>query len=118
MNWREWIKNTSRCPETQKVIEEQLECIINAYFKNATDYALEKLIITFCEPLGILEKHLTESGSFKMDAMHVPALVNQYVEAEERSKKVMRSEVLRQARHYKCFLAEANAYSSIEAGRC
>lgn len=122
MDWKYWAKNTSEYPDVQTTIEEQLENIIQMYFKGSGDYALEKLVKTFCEPLAMLERHLKRTEFPKVTALWGTLQMKQYNEILDRIKRVMKSEVRRQTRHYITFLTEVktvdnNTLSATQTGR-
>lgn len=111
LSWKTWANNTSQYPDIQKYIEKRLEYIIGTYFKYAGEYAVEKLVKSYCEPLSMLERHLTKAEFPKSNTLSVQVFLKQYEDALERVKKVMKSEVKRQTRHYITFLAEVSIIS-------
>ncbi len=114
-NWKTWAKNTSQYEDVQQTLEQQLDVIISIYFKGAGDYALEKLVKSFCEPMGMLERHLIKTEFPKINAVYGPNLTKQYEEVLDRIKKVMNSEIRRQARHYITFLSEVGTFATATA---
>lgn len=106
MNHLSWISNTSIFDEVQEQLENDVQLLLDAYFTDVDDYAIEKFVKFYSEGLRYLEKTLllqrgVISGNYSHDLM----LQSQKVLGlQDEIKQIMLNELKRHHRHATTFI--------------
>lgn len=107
-----WIKNTSQFAEVQEKLEKDCKDLIDLYFLENDNYAIEKFLKVYTEGLGYLENSLLYKYRCAPEQMADLEVIHsnfknagEAMEAMEQVKVIMISEVKRQKRHATIFLS-------------
>jgi len=113
VNHLDWVKDTSQFRDVQERIESDCQSLIDAYFHDGDNYAIEKFLKTYTEGFKYLEKLLLLQNKIHADnAFDEPRL--DHSEISKRMKQVnatMMNEAKRQFRHALAFMGSIKSHS-------
>jgi hypothetical protein len=109
----DWVKDISRDREVQERIESDCQSLIDAYFHENDDYAIEKFLKTYTEGFRYLERNLLYQRKIHPDnafdePMVSPAEVQKRL---EEVRNIMLNEAKRQFRHALTFMSSIKSHS-------
>lgn len=107
----QWCSNLLDNKKCQTEMEEKVTSLIDMYFKEKSDYAIEKFIKCFCEGLASIESNLQRTRGIHPDQIvnNLGYLQTHQEETMKNMKEVetvLSSEIKRQYRNYTTFLSE------------
>lgn len=106
-----WCENMLKDKEAQTLLKEKVQLLIDMYFKEKSDYAIEKFIKSFGEGLIYLENSLLKDRGIHPSQIQ-ENMVYLSSHPEETTKNIkevqdkMKEEINRQYRHFQTFLSE------------
>lgn len=105
-----WMKDMVRNQKAQEIIEQKLDVLINTFFGDNDEYAVEKFIKSFGEPIKYLEEILEKNrdihpNQLKDNLIYLSQHNDEYFKKVEVVEKVLISEIERQSRHFRAFLS-------------
>lgn len=113
MKHLDWIKDISRDREVQERIESDCRSLIDAYFHENDDYAIEKFLKVYTEGFRYLERNLLYQEKVHPDnAFDEPLLSPDEVQKRlTEVRKIMLNEVKRHYRHALTFMSSIKLHS-------
>lgn len=105
-----WAKNMLKDEKAQEELESKVSLLLEAYFKDKSDYAKEKFVRSFGELFIYLENNLLKDrGVHPSQFKNNPELLTNPTKAYEKQNEVSKLlvvEINRQYRHFTTFLGE------------
>lgn len=106
MNHLNWISNTSIFDEVQEQLENDVQLLLDAYFVDVDNYAIEKFVKFYAEGLRYFEKTLllqrgVDPNNYSYDLMLQPQKI---LELQDEVKRIMLNELKRHYRHATTFI--------------
>lgn len=108
-NYQMWLNNMVRNEEAQKLLEEKVEILVNSFFDD-NEYAVEKFIKSFGEPIRYLEDVLETNRGISPDQInrnrvYISLHPDEYIKKVDEVQRILLSEIERQSRHFRTFLS-------------
>lgn len=109
-NYKMWLQDITRNSKAQELIEQKVKMFIEMYFNEKDDYAIEKFIKSFCEPLRYIENSIEKNNGIHADQLekNINFIVlhkDEYLKKYEQTEMALISEIERQSRNFQIFLS-------------